>query len=329
MAKLELYKRFTLKADAGTISEEGVRQINTLIGKQELGNELWQNVNPGLTRHWLPSLPEDWAWVWQTAHGDYRGNFPKRVAQFYSKQYAIKLPWSVVSELGNIARSHSADDVIFEFEFVNRIDWSAGAFADGDSCYWASNAGAREMLENNGAFAVRFYRPRTNRGIGRAWLVEIEDGLRIVFNGYGFSGNPTLVIARVVADFFKVSYRKIALYNEGGSSGVLWIDHAGQAFVIGPADRIADFDDYDLDWEEIYSETETCHECGVGIDEYDMVYGPDDLSYCANCAAELFADCDECGQTNWRSDMDYVGNLYVCHWCVSKAEPPERKGKRG
>lgn len=323
---MELYKRFTLKAEAGTISEEGIRQINVLIGKQKLGEEIWQNANPGMTRHYLPALPDTWQWVWQTAQGDYRGTFPKRVAQFYHKVHAVKLPWSVVSELGNIARSHSADDVVFEFEFVNRIRWSAGEFGDDDSCYWGCNAGAREMLEDNGALAVRFYSPESGRGIGRAWLVEIEDGLRIVFNGYGFTGNPTLVIARVVADFFKVSYRKITLTNEGGSSGVLWIDHAGQAYLIGPADQIADFDDYDLGWTELHSET--CHECGNGIGEYDVFYGPDDLGYCEDCAAELFDSCEECSETYWRSDMQYVDDRYLCNWCAAEAEPPEREGKR-
>lgn len=322
---MDMNKRYTLKAEAGTISDEGIRQITALIGRQRLSDGEWQLANPDNKSYGLFHLPEDWEFVWQTSRGEFRGNFPKRVAQYYYKTHNLKCPWTFLTELGNLARNHSADDVTYTFEFVSEIDWQSGEFGDYGSCYWGDRAGAREMLENNGGFAVRFYNG-TGRGIARAWMVEVEENLRIVFNGHGFAGDATLIIARVVAQFFSASYTRIRLTNDGDASGVLWID-GGKAYFIGDAAVIAGRATYELSWEEIYAYEYSCYECGDGLGEYDVCWGVDDMAYCEDCYSELFDSCQRCGETRYASEIRLVKDRYICVYCIEQTEPPARKGK--
>lgn len=322
---MKLYQRFTVKAQAGTISDEGIRQINLLIARQNLTDGDWQLANQGTDRRFLPALPENFLWVWQGEADGYRGTFPKRVAQFYFKNYQVKLPWTFMSELGNIARQHSAFDLTYEFEFVNRINWEAGEFGDSGSCYWGSNEGALEMLEGNGALAVRFY-DEDGDGIARAWVVEIDGDVLIIFNGYGFAGDPTRVIARVIAEFVNGTYRQIRLTNDSTASGVLWINGAS-GYAVGPADEVAAIDHYDFGWDEPYYCE--CSECGRQLNEDEIYYGPGDTRFCERCYDQVCAVCDRCNIVHWSEDMEAVDDEFLCPRCAEVVEPPAPPKKKG
>lgn len=320
---MNLNQKYTVKAQAGTISDEGKRQIGLLIARQSLTDGEWQLANPGTDRRFLPQLPADWLWVWEGKHGEYRGAFPKRVSQFYHKNYEVKLPWSFMTELGNLARQHSADDVTYTFEFTDRLDWQAGDFGDRGSCFWGDHSGAREMLVENDGMAVLFFNAHGG-GIARAWAVAIEDELLIVFNGYGFPGDATLTIATIIASFREGSYRMIHLSNNGRDGGVLYFN-GGRGFIIGPADLIASYTSYDFEWEEIYSYA--CRECGRGIADGEEMFGPDDMPYCERCYGELTSYCEQCDQTYWVDEISRYGDRYLCRWCAEQIEPPAREGK--
>jgi hypothetical protein len=249
----ELNKRYTVAAPAGTISPTGVQSVYDVIYAQNLMEDPWKALNPDYEGgRYLPVLPDDWDWVWNvTERKEYTGRFPRRARNYYFKTYKLKCPDKFIEQIGNAAREHSENRTQYSFEFVDRLDWEEGDFGDDGSCFWDDNQGARRMLEDNGAIAVRFYDPdKTDTGIARAWMYPMEaEGIYLLFNGYGFAGNPTLTIARVVSRFLGRRYKGIALTNNGYDEGTLWIN-GGWGYVIGRQSALSGLDHYDFRWSE-------------------------------------------------------------------------------
>jgi hypothetical protein len=308
---IELFTRFTVTAPVGTISDAGVAQINALIARQNLEGDDWKAVNPGLLRTRLPPLPRDWEWVWLVSKGAYVGTMPKRVAKYYFKAHGLKCPVALLSEIGNVARAHAADSLVYEFEFVDEFDWEDGDFADGGSCYWGDHAGALQMLKEHGSLAILFY-DDANAGRGRAWVVPLA-ACYVVFNGYGFNGSATLTVARVLALFLDVTYKQIQLTNDGKTHGVLWINGGG-GYLVGAQADIAGIDAHDFGWEEIH--LYHCARCGRDVGEDEQYRGADDETYCADCFYNWFDTCAECGETYWSEDLYSVGDDMVCTDCL-------------
>ncbi len=314
---MELNRRYELEAPQGSITETGIVAITVFIQNQRGNEGEWLALNPQYVRYYIPALPENWQWVWLVAgRGEYVGTFPKRVSKYLYKEHGIKAPKSFLTELGNIARRHTEDHLTYRFDFVNRFDWDAGDFGDGHSCYWDNNSAALEMLRDNGGLAVRFFDDYDGSGIARAWLVEIEVDLYIVFNGYGFEGNPTLIIARIFAQFVSASYKRINLFNNGRSNGTLWIN-GGIGYVVGAMEAIDTISRHDFEWGDYAA----CESCGVSLGEEDIYYGANDGVYCENCFYEMFDTCEYCGEAHWREDIIYLEEgryQYLCEHCVTR-----------
>jgi hypothetical protein len=245
----KLNKRYKMTAPKGTITPTGVREIFSLIYAQNVQDGDWAKRNPDWegTRY-LPTLPDNWAWVWVVQKGEtYRGKFPKRVAQYYKKVHNLKAPDAFIEQIGNIARAHSEELSVYYFDFTRDFDWEEGDFGDDGSCFWGGNAAALDMLYANGAQAIRFYN-NYGHGIARAWLVPMEaEGITFIFNGYGFPGNPTLTVAQAFARFTELRYQQVALTNNGSDDDTLWIN-SGIGYVIGKAKRIEEIHHYDFGW---------------------------------------------------------------------------------
>jgi hypothetical protein len=247
------------------------------------------------------------------AKGVYRGSLPKRISSYYAKMYNIKCPAAFITEIGNIAKSHTNEGETYTFEFVDEIDWSAGEFGESeDSCYWNDRAGARQMITDNGGLAVRFY-GKHEQGMARAWMARIGDGVWVLWNGYGFSGNATLTIARIVATHLAVSYKKIDLCNYGSDYGTLYIN-GGIGYAIGKLEIIDSIHRHDLRWTNI--DIRICYECGDEISEDDYRLGSDDHTYCDRCYERLFDYCEHCSETYWIEDLQYTGSESVCRYCL-------------
>lgn len=311
---IELYTRYTLTLPAGSISDTGIRLINDFIQFQSLKGDDWKALNPDCPHNRLPALPDTWEWTWVVQRGEYAGTFPKRVANFYFKTYKIRVTQDFLQQLGNIARAHSAENVTYTFEFVDSFDWNAGDFGDHGSCYWGGNSGAREMLKANSALAIRFYNA-DDKGIARAWLFEAEDNLYIVWNGYGFPGYATLKIARIVATFLNLSYKKISLSNHTRTGGTLYIN-SGIGYAVGTSEAIDSLDSYDFEWADI-NEYE-CYNCGDGLTEDETYTGADGETYCLDCFYNRFDTCYECGETHWHEDLIYIGDYDYCEECAER-----------
>lgn len=308
---IKLNTRFKIVAPQGTITGTGIRLINGYISQQNLASDVWREKNADNTRRRLPYLPESWAWVWTVnGRGEYVGTFTKRVAKFYYKEHGIKCPASFIAELGNIARAHTEDNLSYDIEFVNEFNWNAGDFGDNGSCFWGSNARAREVMANENSLAVRFYDGNGNgNGIARAWVAPIGDGLYIVFNGYGFTTSPTMTIARVVALHLNTAYKKIDLLNHGHDSGLIYIN-SGNGFIIGDTDKIDRYREYDLQW----GVENVCYNCGDEI-HGDGHHDPDGDLYCDDCFYDTFDYCERCNEVHYREDMYYPHDEILCEDC--------------
>lgn len=103
-------------------------------------------------------------WNWKTT----RGTFPKRLNKWLHTQ-GHKATNDFLGKVGSIAGMSVTDKDTFEYDFDNRINWHSGDFGDYGSCYWGSNSAAKDMLRDNGAFALRFF-DEDGHGCARSWV---------------------------------------------------------------------------------------------------------------------------------------------------------------
>ena len=305
-----LYTRYTLTMPQGTISDAGIRAIEQFLRNQNLQTDAWKALNPTITTQWLPSLPNDWQWVWVVQRGEYAGTMPKRVAKYFHKVHGINMPQAVIVTLGNITREHSSEQKAYTFEFVNRIDWNAGDFGDPNSCWWGGYSGSRLMWEANNGMAIRFY-DESGEGYARAWMMEIDTELYTFMNGYGLT---TLQITRIFAQFSGLTYKQIHLDNSMSSS--LYIN-GSMGYIVGKFEVIENIDSWDF--EMVGDDAYTCNHCGRLIDDNDDYVGADDEHYCESCFYDRFNTCEHCGSVYYTEDLIYVESVGydVCEWCLN------------
>ncbi len=299
MQLFDLYTEYAFSTVPGLITLTGQYQIQSLLLARGYGE-----------------LPANWIWVWEVQKGEHRGAFPRRVSSYFYKVHNRNVDADTLSLVGNLARQHSTEKATYRFEIVDRIDWQAGDYGDYNSCYWAEYAGGRLMLEQNGGMAIRFHDEK-GQGYARAWMIETEDGVFIIFNGYGFSGggaHATLRIAQIFSTFLGLPYKTIGLTRDGFS---LYLNQPLN-YAVGTPEALSGLEQYNIDWENI--EVSVCHECGAMLDEYESYYGPDDHHYCEYCYSELFDRCEICDHDYERDDIYHVASAgkygkYVCRYC--------------
>jgi hypothetical protein len=308
---IELNTRYTFKNPAGTISDSGITEIRKFISSQSLQSDVWKAVNPDCQYYFLPSLPDNWQWVWVVQKGEYAGTMPKRVSKYYYKALKLRCPETFLQELGNIARKHANDSTEYTFEFVDEFNWSSGDYGDYGACWFHSNSDARQILADAGGMAIRFYNAN-GAGIARAWVYPTDD-MYIVFNGYGLQ---TITIARIMATWLGMDYKKINLSNWDRSNGTVWIN-GGMGYLLGTSATIDPINDYDL---EIGEEDDdyVCEGCGNGVHE-DYVYFAFGDAYCSDCYHEYYADCWHCEETVSRDNITYDAHDHdICESCLNR-----------
>lgn len=286
--ELEYHKPFSLKTPEGDISETGIREIKSY-----------------LISRLLPVPKSDFDWVWQNK----RGTLPKRLQSYYYKSFQLKLTPNQVSELGNLGRRHSDDSKEFILDFDREIKWRAGEFGDGGSCYWGSNAPAKDMLRDNGACAIRAFKIREPdygltygnlSGYARAWVSPIDSDKLVVFNGYGLT---SLQFARLLALKFNCTYKKIGLTNNGSDGGMLYINCDG--VLVGQWSKIEKIERHDFGWEEPDNDKCTCEVCDDEVDSGNIVHALNRRGYrnyvCSDCAYH----CEHCDET-YTYELEYI-----------------------
>jgi hypothetical protein len=273
---------------------------------------------------YLPGLPNDWEWVSVvTGKGEYVGSFTKRVAKYYRQKHGFKFTSDQLGALGSLVGSHVNKLSEYVIDFTDTFDWSAGDFGDDGSCFWSCNADAKGALMDDGAYAVRFWKPcecsspyceKELKGFARAWLIPRGNCL-VVMNGYGLE---TYTIARILAQHWNLSYRRIDLCNHGKTQGLIYIN-GGKGIIIGAEEDVAG--QRELDLEIDYEGRVLCDRCEEYIPGETYViegYG----TVCESCS-EDFSRCDACDGMYQDDDLfevaahddEYRTNSYVCSEC--------------
>jgi len=112
------------------------------------------------------------------------GRFSKRVSAYYWKKYGYRMSKEQITAIGNLYNQFSNTSKTFKLKITNNFNWSDGEFGKGDSCWWGCYGDSRATLWNSGGYAALFYDDSMN-GIGRFWILPINDDLVIGFNPYG------------------------------------------------------------------------------------------------------------------------------------------------
>ena len=236
------------------------------------------------TGHRVQHIPiESWN-NWKYSDNNCSGVWPKRFANAFYKAYDIRLPASVVSEMGNhVANSLQRDTETIRFEIVNWAGWEPGNFNESDtSCWWDEYNYARTGLIANGGYAVLFYNSKeqydvahplsyNSVGYGRCWLYQIDDKLA-VFNGYGFSLRRA---AAYISEALGLEYRECEFNDSEDKVG--WINE-NQGYIIGK-------DHFEYLYYMNYADSPVCDHCGYEMsDVYNLL---NDVRVCEGCHNEL------------------------------------------
>jgi len=316
MSAFEINKRYIHSMPIGNISDTGIKLIcEYLTNIRPSSDELWKQTN--VDRHLpyvLSGLPDDWSYTWLvTGRGEYVGTFPKRIAKYYYQTHKIKMPSSILSQIGNIAKDHSSDIATYEFDFTDTFDWQSGDYGDSGSCYWGSYSSAKELLSSNGGLAIRFY--KDNQGYGRAWIMPHNE-CYYLFNGYGLQ---LVSIARILSSFLNLSYKAIRI------SAIRYIYiNGGNQYVVGDVSAIADITSYHINVDGDI-EDEDNRQCDCCDDTYhydDMYYTEDDYCLCESCYTHETTTCYDCNCTYWHDDdMRFIENINsnVCESCYEQS----------
>ena len=205
--------RVTVALPAGTISTEGLKEIQRYLYAQYYGNSLYYD---------LDCLGDQWQ-----AKG---GNYAKRLSAHAYKNYQTKLTPEILSRVGVIARDHS-NPVSTTVEVTRDLNQPPDAFYHEDSCWWQTSYGdSRCTLKTNGGFGLRTFKEydkEYDRVSGRAWVLPLRQDEHgqlnptfntltpdafVVFNGYGeLSGYAA---PRILAHMTGWTYRKISFRCE-------------------------------------------------------------------------------------------------------------------
>ena len=306
--KFETGKPFQIKTPDGDLSREGISALNTYLYDQS-----------------LDELPTEFEYVWTTK----RGTLPKRVQSHFYKAHGVKLTTEQISEIGNLAKRHASLGITYTLDFTGSIDWEAGDFGDGGSCFWGDRESAKEMIEENG-YALRAFRQamrypeesaldyRNLRGYARCWIAPIGSDRLIVFNGYG---ETSLLFARLLSMRFSCGYQRIHLLNHGSDDSTLYIN-GGTGFMVGQFAKIHSVASWDLEW----ADTGSCYSsrCACGNDmtddeSYTLLNG--DVA-CGDCST----DCDRCGEWFLRRNTILEDDRRYCLPCWESVSS-EREAK--
>jgi hypothetical protein len=281
--KIALHEEITFSLPSGIVDKVGQDEICNLLPD---------------------ALPVDWKWECRIGgKGEYVGTLPKRIAKYFYQKYRTKLPSDLLGKIGSIMSAHTNNQNDYCFDFTNKFDWDSGDYGDRGSCYWGCHSSAKDLLQDNGALAMRFY--NEGKGYARAWLYPRNSGY-VVFNGYGLE---TIQISRILASYLGLSYRKITLENNGESSGTIWINGAS-GFIVDSEENVNSIECYDLG---IENDSSCCTNCGHCTDELTNV-GDDFL--CENCLSDDYFYCEDCGEYCCNDDWNDVDGQGVCDSCL-------------
>lgn len=243
------------------------------------------------------------------------GSWVKRLKKWCSSQYGKKISDEVAGLIGDMVGSVMNCHQEYWWDVTDTIDWDAGDFGDDGSCFWGCNRRAKDIIMSNGGLAIRCYDGQYGAGIARAWVAPLEDGLYVLFNGYGKS---TRELAHLVASVMDIesSVRRVGLCNHGSAGNTLYIN-SGVGYLVGPSVAVvASPERIDLMWGvgENYH-NDYCINCGDDVQGgYYHVVG--DEVWCDDCFYDHYYTCDRCDEPVYVDDAYHIDDGVYCEYCA-------------
>lgn len=258
-----------------------------------------------------------------------KGRFAVRFTKYLWDSYKIKSDEIFKTSLGNIYNNYKEVSNEFKVKVVDDFSWYDGEFGKSDSCWWGCYRDSRDTLTFYGGYCLQRFDGHGN-GVGRFWLLPINDNCLIGFNAYGFSGREA---SSVIARKFEIETGKQWVFgkrnwrntsddcdypyingnnghnNEGGSKVfAIYTGEKPDSDIVMCLDRHCG----------IYHVT-VCSQCDDEIDtnggDYHEVGG---TIYCDDCYHENFSSCDNCGNVVENYEMNDVSDGMVCDYCMQR-----------
>lgn len=212
------------------------------------------------------------------------GKLAKRISKWVKDVHAYDLDSGQLEKVGGIIASYRTGQ--FWYDITARFNWVAGDFGDKGSCFWYSRSEARDMMQDSGGLAIRFYDSNGN-GNGRAWVMPYGDDW-VFFNAYG----PSLdtITNRVQAIFPEAKLRKVSLENWGSTTETLWINDDVGVLV---SERERKISQVDLELGD--DESNCCEHCS---DHFSgEAYWAGEICLCESCYDRHYDQCEHCQRT--------------------------------
>lgn len=214
--EIELGKKYIV-----AVPEIVQREVNALIERK--------------VRHSIPQLASNWRLLDIDIMSE--TSIAKQIKNKVYKIHGIKVDDEIASDIASLFGGFVPRTGEYILDIVDHFDWKDGDFGDKGSCFWGKHSKAKDVLLNNGARVVRFYRS-FGVGISRAILLpdnRLKDGF-FVFNAYGVF--PLWVIAFVLSDLMQLDVKPIMLHNEGMTIGLIYINDKGQGYALSDTETL-------------------------------------------------------------------------------------------
>lgn len=225
---IEFFKKYTLKVPKGQITPEGEQLIKEYLYKC------------GVRMKWHQEYSVEWVYMTK------RGTLAKRIRAMLKRGKhnpdfpmedipVFNLSDAQTAKIGEIAFDNTYKDTEYTFDFDNKIEWRAGAFADPNSCLLLDKRSISvPTMLHAGIFAMRFFN-KNGAGVGRAWILPRQDMQGyLVMNGYGLS---TSTIALLFSTWLGCKYSILRVHTTGNGKEYFYTNGESTSFLCAPPEQ--------------------------------------------------------------------------------------------
>lgn len=225
---IEFFKKYSLKVPKGQITPEGEQQIKEYL------------VQCGVRIKWHQEYSVEWVYMTK------RGTLAKRIRAMLKKgkhnpEFPLEdipvfnLSDAQTAKIGEIAFDNTYKDTEYTFDFDNKIEWRAGAFADPNSCLLLDKRSISvPTMLHMGMFAIRFF-DKNGNGVGRAWILPRQDmNGYLVMNGYGLA---TSTIAHLFSTWLGCRQTRLKVNTVGDGREYFYTNGETTSFFCAPPEE--------------------------------------------------------------------------------------------
>ena len=251
----DVITEFEPTADIQPLPDDVVEECTKLIYRARVKNVPMRAYE---TFPWFDlAMGVNWKWI---APG---GTLLRRVQKWYNEQFSENLPYMTIEQIHNVIRTRVPKQKKYYIEFTQDLDWQAGDFGDGGSCFFGIRNIVRDEMQKDGRFwAVRFYTESRNYGkrvdymdnehlYGHARALFTLEYIKInrtvtlpymvIFNGHTI---PTDKIAQIVSAYFHMPFKWMDTTNNKKATGGIYLNDG--SYIVAPQKALNGISNYDF-----------------------------------------------------------------------------------